>query len=108
MKNRATNALIEMGVPANIKGFRYIVDAMCLFEDEEYRDGKTMVLYWEIGKMHGVRAQNVERAIRHAFGIALNKGHLSAIQKYLSFDNTTNGSQLYLLYIRLKQEMEEE
>ena len=48
MKNRATNALIEMWVPANIKGFRYIVDAMCLFEDEEYRDGKTR---YSIGKL---------------------------------------------------------
>lgn len=37
MKNRAINALVEMGMPADIKGFQYIVDAMCLFEEKEWR-----------------------------------------------------------------------
>lgn len=34
MKNKTINALLEMGMPADIKGFHYIVDAMCLFEHE--------------------------------------------------------------------------
>ena len=35
MKNKTINALIEMGIPANIKGFKYIVDAMVLFSEDE-------------------------------------------------------------------------
>ncbi|EOS74219.1 hypothetical protein C817_04764 [Dorea sp. 5-2] len=35
MKNKAMNALVEMGMPANIKGFRYIAEAMALFEADE-------------------------------------------------------------------------
>ena len=66
MKNRAINALIEMGMPADIKGFQYIVDAMCLFEEKEWRNGKTTVLYCKIGEINGVKPQNVERSIRHA------------------------------------------
>ena len=108
MKNRAINALIEMGMPADIKGFQYIVDAMCLFEEKEWRNGKTTVLYWKIGKMNGTTAAKVERAIRHAFKTVLEKGKTEIVKKYLSFDWTTNGSQLRLLYIRLKQEEEGE
>ena len=37
MKNKAINALIKMGMPADNRGFKYIVDAMVLFEDEEIR-----------------------------------------------------------------------
>lgn len=35
MRNRAINALIEMGMPANIKGFGYIVDVIGLFEEDD-------------------------------------------------------------------------
>jgi hypothetical protein len=107
MKNRAINALVEMGMPADIKGFQYIVDAMCLFEEKEWRNGKTTVLYYKIGEINGVKPQNVERSIRHAFEVTLTKGYLEAVKKYLSFECTTNGSQLHLLYIRLKQQEEE-
>lgn len=44
MKNKAINALIEMGLPADIKGFHYIVDAMCLLESTEWRNGKITAL----------------------------------------------------------------
>ncbi len=107
MKNRAINALVEMGMPADIKGFQYIVDAMCLFEEKEWRNGKTTVLYYKIGEINGVKPQNVERSIRHAFEATLAKGNPKVVKKYLSFECTTNGSQLHLLYIRLKQQEEE-
>lgn len=73
MKNRAINALVEMGMPADIKGFQYIVDAMCLFEEKEWRTGKTTVLYYKIGEINGVKPQNVERSIRHAFEVTLGR-----------------------------------
>ena len=50
MKNRAINALIKMGMPADLKGFRYIVDAMCLFEHEGWRCVKTTTLYQKIAE----------------------------------------------------------
>lgn len=34
MKNKAINALIEMGMPANVKGFHYIAEAMALLEED--------------------------------------------------------------------------
>ncbi len=73
MRNKAINALIEMGMPANIKGFQYIADAMELFEDETWRNGKQATLYSWIAKLHNTTASKVERAMRHAFGIVTKK-----------------------------------
>lgn len=104
MKNKAINALIEMGMPADIKGFQYIVDAMCLFEDESWRRTKTTALYYKLGEMHNTTSTRVERAIRHAFGNIITKGDLKSIEKYLTMQNTTNGNLLHVLYLRLTQE----
>ncbi len=108
MKNKTINALIEMGMPANNKGFHYIVDAMCLFENPEWRNGKITVLYEEIAKMNSTTASRTERAIRHAFSFVIEKGHLETIEKYLTLQNTTNGNLLHVLYLRLMQEVENE
>ena len=104
MKNKAINALIEIGIPSNIKGFRYIVDAMVLFEDEGIRFGKTTFLYKKIAEMNETTPSRVERAIRHAFAIVLTKGNLETVEKYLTMQNTTNGNLLHVLYLRLSQE----
>lgn len=104
MKKKAINALLEMGMSANLKGFQYIVDAMEMFEDEEIRNGKTMVLYYGIGKKNNTTALRVERAIRHAFGVVLLKGDLEVVNKYLTLQNTTNGNLLHTFYLRLTQE----
>jgi hypothetical protein len=104
MKNKAINALIEMGMPADIKGFGYIVDAMCLFEDEKWLHGKTTDLYREIGRKNNTTMSRVERAIRHAFEIVTVKGYLEAVKKYLTMQDTTNGNLLHTLYLRLTQE----
>lgn len=105
MKNKAMNALIEMGVPANIKGFHYIADIMQLFdEDGIWIYAKTTMLYEKIAAMSKDGASNVERAIRHAFSIAVTKGDLFAVEKYLTLQNTKNGNLLATFYIKLSQE----
>lgn len=104
MKNKAINALIEMGMAADIRGFHYIVDAMQLFDDKEHRDGKITVLYNTIAKMNNTSGSKVERAIRHAFGTVVTKGNLKNVEKYLTLQNTTNGNLLHVLYLRLTQE----
>lgn len=104
MRNKAINALIEMGMPTDIKGFRYIVDVMCMFEEDEWRSSKITVLYREIGKRNADTASRVERAIRHAFGVVLSAGDPRAVEKYLTLLHPTNGNLLHTLYLRLKQE----
>ena len=105
MKNKAINALIEMGMPADIKGFHYIVDAMCLFdEDDFWKKGKISCLYNKLAEMNDDKWALVERAIRHAFSIVLIKGNLEAVKKYLSLQKTTNGNLLATLFLKLSQE----
>ncbi len=106
MKNRAINALIEMGMPADLKGFKYIVDMMVLYQDEDERFAGVISNYITIAQKRKTTASKVERAIRHAFSIVLTKGDLKAVEKYLSLQQTTNGNLLHVLYIRLTQEVE--
>lgn len=104
MKNRAIKALIEMGMPANIKGFQYIVEAMGLFEADEFWKVKTSILYYKLSMMYNTTPGAVERAIRHAFSIVLTKGELEAVKNYLPLNCTGNGNLLNTFFLRLSQE----
>lgn len=103
IKDRAKDVLIMMGMPASVLGIEYIAEAMELF-DSGFHDIKIMVLYEKIGKRHNTTSTGVERAIRHAFGSVITRGRNDVVEKYLSFDNTSNSNMLKLLYYRLKQE----
>lgn len=104
MKQKTINALLDMGMPANIKGFDYIVDTMILFEsDDNYYHGKVMNIYGKVAKQNNTTASCVERAIRHAFSIVLTKGNSQEVSKYLTENNTTNSNLLHVLYLRLTQ-----
>jgi hypothetical protein len=107
IKDKAKDVLIRMGMPASILGIEYIVEIMDLFENGRH-SVKITSLYKEIGKIHNSTESRVERAIRHAFGIVITKGNHDLVEKYLSFDNTTNSSLLKLLYYQLKQKEKEE
>lgn len=104
MKKKAIDALIEMGVPANISGFFYICDAMEIYaSDESYITSKTGILYREIAEMHGTTWTRVERCIRTAFTKAVTYGNLDSLNKYMTASQKpTNGNLLACLYLKLK------
>lgn len=104
MKNKAMNALLEMGMPANFKGFRYIAEAMELFEADEIWSMKISMLYYKLSVMYNTTPGAVERSIRHAFSVVLTKGYLEVVEKYLTVQNTTNGNLLTVFFLRLSQE----
>lgn len=109
MRNRIINALIELGLPVNVKGFKYIVEIISKYaEDEELMSGKLEVFYYILGKKDGVSSQMIERNIRTSFGIIYKKGDPDVVRKYLPFQIRTNGNSLATLYLRLKQEEENE
>lgn len=109
MRNRTINALIRMGIPADISGFRYITDIMCLFEYREHRYSGICKIYEQIAEMNGTSTRNVERTIRHAFSfVTEGAGVREEVEKYLPTKNTSNGNLLHVLYIKLKQEEEQE
>lgn len=105
MRDEVIDVLLKIGIPAGMRGFTYICDAMEMFDkDPYYENGKICILYYEIAKKHDSTQARVERAIRHAFETATTKGNLEMVEKYLTLTNTQNSNLLKTLYIRIKQE----
>lgn len=105
MKKDIADILLSIGIPAGVKGFTYICDAMEIFDtDPYYSDGKICALYHEIAHKRDTTASRVERAMRHAFETAITKGNLENVEKYLDLVNTQNSNLLRTLYIRIKQD----
>ena len=83
---RATELLHELGVPANIRGFNYLRDAImiCYFEKEAI-NAITKLLYPSIATKNGTFKSRVERTIRHAIDVCFDRGNtelLNSIFKY--------------------------
>lgn len=78
-----TNSLHEIGVPAHVKGYGYLREAiLAVLEDAEMIHAVTKLLYPGIAKRFGATAARVERAMRHAIGLAWERGDLETLQAY--------------------------
>lgn len=82
-------SLMEMGMPANLRGFFYLRTAVALvLSDPTYMKSITRRLYNDIGKLEGTTGSRVERAIRHAIDITFEKGNSDVL--YIMFRNSVN------------------
>ncbi len=83
---RVTSIIHEIGVPAHIKGYQYLREAIRLaVEDMEVINAVTKVLYPTVAKTFGTTPSRVERAIRHAIEVAWDRGDLETLQKYFGY-----------------------
>lgn len=81
-----TSIIHEVGVPAHIKGYQYLREAILIaIEDMDVINAVTKVLYPEVAKRYGTTASRVERAIRHAIEVAWDRGDLETLQKYFGY-----------------------
>lgn len=81
--------LMEMGMPANLRGFFYLRTAVALvLSDPTYMKSITGRLYNDAGKLEGTTGSRVERAIRHAIDITFEKGNSDVL--YIMFRNSVN------------------
>ena len=81
-----TGIIHEIGVPAHIKGYQYLREAILIaVKDMDVINGVTKVLYPEVAKRYGTTASRVERAIRHAIEVAWDRGDLETLQKYFGY-----------------------
>ena len=86
LKTLVTAVIHEIGVPAHIKGYQYLREAiMIAVEDMDVINAVTKVLYPEVAKRFGTTASRVERAIRHAIEVAWDRGDLETLQKYFGY-----------------------
>ena len=86
LKNQVTAVIHEIGVPAHIKGYQYLREAiMIAVDDMDVINAVTKVLYPEVAKRFNTTASRVERAIRHAIEVAWDRGDLETLQKYFGY-----------------------
>ena len=106
-----TNILLEIGIPAHIKGYQYIREGIIMsFYDRNMLHYITKFLYPTIAKKYKTTASSVERTIRHAIEIAWSRGDMEILEEI--FGNTvsagkgkpTNSEFMALLTDRLRLE----
>jgi two-component system response regulator (stage 0 sporulation protein A) len=81
-----TNVMHEIGVPAHIKGYQYLRDAiMMVVKDLDVINSITKQLYPSIAKEYNTTPSRVERAIRHAIEVAWSRGQVEAIDALFGY-----------------------
>lgn len=81
-----TNVMHEIGVPAHIKGYQYLRDAiMMVVKDLDVINSITKLLYPSIAKEYNTTPSRVERAIRHAIEVAWSRGQVEAIDALFGY-----------------------
>lgn len=86
-----TEIMHQIGVPAHIKGYHYLRDAIMLsIKDPEMINAITKILYPGIAKKHNTTSSRVERAIRHAIEVAWDRGNVDVLNSYFGYTIHTN------------------
>lgn len=81
-----TSILHQMGVPAHIKGYQYLRDAIVFVaEDVNLLGAVTKELYPMIAEKYNTTASRVERAIRHGIELAWDRGNIELMNKYFGY-----------------------
>lgn len=92
LETDVTQMLHEIGIPAHIKGYQYLRDAIIMsVQDAEMLSSVTKILYPTIAKKHQTTASRVERAIRHAIEVAWSRGKMDTI--HALFGYTVSGGK---------------
>ena len=85
-KRLIANTLHDVGIPANIKGYSYLLDALDLvIANPEATFSLTQSIYVPIAKQHGIKPGQVSRAIKRAIDIAWDRGDLDTLQSYFGY-----------------------
>lgn len=91
LETDVTQMLHEIGIPAHIKGYQYLRDAIIMsVQDAEMLSSVTKILYPTIAKKHQTTPSRVERAIRHAIEVAWSRGKMDTINALFGY-TVSNG-----------------
>lgn len=114
IEDEIQNLLLRAGVPANVKGFIYLKEAIqMIYNDMTLTGAITTVIYPEVAEKYVTKPTRVERSIRHAISLAWNNGENIFFEKM--FHDTldvrhyrpTNGQFMFLLAERLRKSTQE-
>ena len=108
IESMVTGIIHEIGVPAHIKGYQYLREAIIIaVNDMDVINAITKVLYPQVAKTFQTTPSRVERAIRHAIEVAWDRGDLDTLQRFFGYtvSNTkgkpTNSEFIALIDYRL-------
>ena len=86
LETDVTNIIHEIGVPAHIKGYQYLREAIMMSVDDiEMLNSITKILYPTIAKKYQTTPSRVERAIRHAIEVAWSRGKMDTIDDLFGY-----------------------
>ena len=81
-----TDIIHQIGVPAHIKGYHYLREAIILsVKNSDIINSVTKLLYPTVAKNHSTTASRVERAIRHAIEVAWDRGDIDVLNSYFGY-----------------------
>ena len=110
-----TGIIHEIGVPAHIKGYQYLREAIIIaVNDMDVINAITKVLYPQVAKAFQTTPSRVERAIRHAIEVAWDRGDLDTLQRFFGYtvSNTkgkpTNSEFIALIADKLSLQLKSE
>ena len=111
LEEDVTNMIHEIGVPAHIKGYQYLRDAIIMVVNEmDMLNSITKILYPTIAKKHQTTPSRVERAIRHAIEVAWSRGKMDTIDELFGYTvhnekgKPTNSEFIALIADRIRLE----
>ena len=90
---RITEVILDVGIPAHIKGYRYLRTAiMMTVNDSSMMSSVTKILYPTIAEQYSTTPSRVERAIRHAIEVAWDRGNIDTLHNLFGYSiNTAKG-----------------
>ncbi len=107
-----TEILHQIGVPAHIKGYTYLRDAIMLaVRDKNVISAITKQLYPTVAKMNETTSSRVERAIRHAIEVAWDRGDVDVLNEYFGYTihngrgKPTNSEFIAMISDRIRLQM---
>jgi len=107
-----TDIIHEVGIPAHIKGYFYLRDAIIMVVNHvDYLGAVTKELYPAVAEKYDTTPSRVERAIRHAIEVAWNRGNLDAITRLFGYTvshdrgKPTNSEFIAMIADKLRMEL---
>ena len=103
LEELVTSIIHEVGVPAHIKGYQYVREAiMITVENMDVINSVTKILYPEVAKRYHTTPSRVERAIRHAIEVAWSRGKMETLDALFGYTiNTGKGKPTNSEFIAL-------
>ena len=103
LEKDVTDMIHEIGVPAHIKGYQYLREAIMMsVQDIEMLNSITKILYPTIAKKYQTTPSRVERAIRHAIEVAWSRGRMETLDALFGYTiNTGKGKPTNSEFIAL-------